>query len=148
MSDYTEHGAIPVVDAAVDNPPTEAEVRAVQAEQHPAQARTADGRPGAPQADATTHDTTHDVRFAHPAQVDANEIAVVGDFNDWSLTAHRMARDDAGVWTATVELPAGRYRFRYLIDGDRWENDWSADDYEANDFGGHDSVRIVGPADP
>jgi len=33
MTDYTEHGAIPVEDAAVDDPPTEAEVREAQREQ-------------------------------------------------------------------------------------------------------------------
>jgi len=45
MTDYTEHGAVPVDDAAVDDPPTEAEVREAQREQYPEQARTATGRP-------------------------------------------------------------------------------------------------------
>ena len=41
----------------------------------------------------------------------------------------------------TVDLDAGRaYRFRYLIDGQRWDNDWAADAYVPNDFGGDDSV--------
>ena len=41
----------------------------------------------------------------------------------------------------TVDLDAGRaYRFRYLLDGQRWDNDWAADAYVANDFGGDDSV--------
>ena len=41
----------------------------------------------------------------------------------------------------TVGLDAGRaYRFRYLLDGQRWENDWAADAYQPNDFGGDDSV--------
>ncbi len=41
----------------------------------------------------------------------------------------------------TVGLDAGRaYRFRYLLDGQRWDNDWAADAYEPNDFGGDDSV--------
>ena len=40
-----------------------------------------------------------------------------------------------------MELAAGRrWRFRYLLDGARWENDWAADDYVANEFGGEDSV--------
>ena len=46
MTDYTEHGTVPVDDAAVDDPPTEADVRAAQAENYPDQAATADGRPG------------------------------------------------------------------------------------------------------
>jgi hypothetical protein len=41
----------------------------------------------------------------------------------------------------TVGLDAGRaYRFRYLLDGQRWDNDWAADAYQPNDFGGDDSV--------
>ncbi len=41
----------------------------------------------------------------------------------------------------TVVLAAGRaYRFRYLIDGQRWDSDWAADAYVRNDFGGDDSV--------
>ena len=41
----------------------------------------------------------------------------------------------------TVVLDAGRaYRFRYLLDGQRWDNDWAADAYQPNDFGGDDSV--------
>jgi hypothetical protein len=40
-----------------------------------------------------------------------------------------------------IELPAGRtYQYRYLVDGDRWENDWQADAYAPNDYGGDDSV--------
>ena len=41
----------------------------------------------------------------------------------------------------TVDLEAGQaYRFRYLLDGQRWDNDWAADAYQPNDFGGDDSV--------
>jgi len=40
-----------------------------------------------------------------------------------------------------VDLDAGRaHRFRYLLDGQRWDNGWAADAYVANDFGGDDSV--------
>ena len=31
-------------------------------------------------------------------------------------------------------------RFRHLLDGDRWDNDWAADAYVRNDFAGGDSV--------
>jgi hypothetical protein len=46
MTDYSEAGAIPVDDAAVDDPPTEEEVRDAQQRKYPQQAATADGRPG------------------------------------------------------------------------------------------------------
>jgi hypothetical protein len=38
-------------------------------------------------------------------------------------------------------VEAGRqYRFRYLIDGERWENDHAADGYAPNPFGSEDAV--------
>ena len=41
MSDYSEHGTVPVEDAAVADPPTDEEVRAAQERDHPEQAATA-----------------------------------------------------------------------------------------------------------
>lgn len=41
MSDYSESGATPVEDAAVDDPPTEEEVREAQERDFPEQAETA-----------------------------------------------------------------------------------------------------------
>jgi 1,4-alpha-glucan branching enzyme len=67
-------------------------------------------------------------------------VAVVGDFNHWSPHEHRMVHI-GDVWSLTVALAPGRaYRFRYLVDDARWENDWEADDYVDNAFGGQDSV--------
>lgn len=40
MSDYSEHGAIPVEDAATDDPPTVDEVLERQRKEHPEQAET------------------------------------------------------------------------------------------------------------
>jgi 1,4-alpha-glucan branching enzyme len=70
------------------------------------------------------------VTFELPAAVAAAAVSVCGDFNDWSPTSHQLTRTDNGSFRATLELPAGRrWRFRYLLDGQRWENDWAADDY-------------------
>jgi hypothetical protein len=69
-----------------------------------------------------------------------HEIYVVGEFNDWSRTANRMEYDGRG-YAADIVMSTGRaYRFRYLIDGHRWQNDWAADSYAPNEFGGDDSV--------
>jgi hypothetical protein len=78
--------------------------------------------------------------FRLPASVGAGEVHLVGDFNGWSRTATPMRR--AGPWfTAVVDLePGASYRYRYLLDGDRWENDWAADAYLPNAFGSDDSV--------
>ena len=76
----------------------------------------------------------------HPA-VGAGQAAVCGDWNDWSTRADLMARDAEGGFRLAVELDAGRaYRFRYFLDDCRWENDWAADAYIGNHFGGEDSI--------
>jgi 1,4-alpha-glucan branching enzyme len=80
------------------------------------------------------------VRFRLPAEVVAETAFVVGDFNGWSTSSDAMQRED-GAFVADIRLEPGRaYRFRYLLDGQRWENDWAADTYEPNEFGGDDSV--------
>src|SRR4051794_31812029 len=80
------------------------------------------------------------VTFRIPGQAAAESACVVGDFNNWSEGVHVMSRVD-GSLTIAIPLDAGRaYRFRYLLDGERWENDWAADTYLPNEFGGNDSV--------
>jgi hypothetical protein len=55
-----------------------------------------------------------------------------------------MKRTPDGGFTATVSLkPGSEYRFRYLLDGERWENDHAADRYVPNDHGSEDSVVVV-----
>ena len=82
-----------------------------------------------------------DVTFTVDPQVGAQTAAVCGEWNDWSADADVMHCGADGGFSVTVSLDAGRaYRFRYLLDGHRWDNDWSADAYQPNGFGGDDSV--------
>jgi len=81
-----------------------------------------------------------DVTLRRAATNGERHVVVVGDFNDWSPDRHPMRGAPDG-WSCIVTLPVGRrYRFRYLLDGERWENEWEADDYVDNDHGGQDSV--------
>jgi hypothetical protein len=84
---------------------------------------------------------TIDVLFRLPAAVNAEEAYLCGDFNDWSTTADAMNRLPDGSFELVRRLPLGRrWRFRYLLDSDRWENDWAADGYAPNALGDEDSV--------
>ena len=81
------------------------------------------------------------VTFEVDPAVGAQRAYVCGDFNDWSQESHPMDHNGDGGFTLTVNLAAGQaYRFRYYLDGERWENDWAADDYVTNEYGGEDSV--------
>ena len=83
-------------------------------------------RDAADQAREDTSDTAAsavDVAFSLPADVDAGRVALCGDFNDWSAEATALERGDDGTWQVSVPLEPGRsYRYRYLLDGERWEN--------------------------
>jgi hypothetical protein len=97
--------------------------------------------------DREAHDytavSTVDVMFTLPAEVDADSVALCGEFNQWSAEAIELERGTDGIWWTVIALEPGSYRYRYLLDGERWENAWQADRYEANPFGGTDSVVIV-----
>jgi 1,4-alpha-glucan branching enzyme len=84
------------------------------------------------------------VTFELPAEINANSVVLCGEFNDWDPIQHPMKRRKDGSFSLTVSLkPGDEYRFRYLVDGERWENDWEADKYVPNEFGTEDSVVVV-----
>ena len=84
------------------------------------------------------------VTFRLPAEVNAETVALCGEFNEWDAEANPMKKLKAGDFSTTISLDAGNtYRYRYLIDGERWENDWDAEGYAANEFGAEDSVITV-----
>jgi len=83
-------------------------------------------------------------RLPKEAAPRASEVALVGDFNNWDLNEHQMTRLKSGDFKLTLKLPCkGEYRFRYLIDNGKWENDWCADKYAPNSFGCDDSVVVI-----
>src|SRR5687767_13987623 len=81
------------------------------------------------------------VTFRLPAAAGATVAWVAGEWNDWSHLADKMEPTADGVLECKVLLEPGRsYRFRYYLGAGRWENDWNADSYVDNEFGGADSV--------
>ena len=110
--------------------------------EHAAGKRAAD-QPGMPVRPAAKAGTV-DVSFTLPAEVQASTVALCGEFNQWSAEDLRLQRGSDGCWRATVALEPGHsYRYRYLLDGERWENAWQADRYVPNSFGGDNSVIFV-----
>jgi len=86
------------------------------------------------------------VTFVLPkaAAPDAGSVCILGEFNNWSADVHPLEKREDGDFAISLELDAGRaYRFRYVIDGWKFENDWFADRYEPNPYGGEDSVVDV-----
>ncbi len=86
------------------------------------------------------------VTFSLPKEAtgSARTVHVVGDFNGWNESATPMKRLKNGTFTVTISLERSReYQFRYLLDGQYWENDWKADRYVPNDYGSENSVVVV-----
>ena len=84
------------------------------------------------------------VTFQLPQEISAEKVALCGEFNDWNAERNPMKKRKDGNFSTTISLAPGKsYRFRYLLDGIRWENDWNADEYVLNEFGSEDSVVIV-----
>ena len=48
----------------------------------------------------------------------AEAVILAGSFNNWSLTETPMARDSGGYWTASLPLAAGRYEYKFVVDGE------------------------------
>jgi 1,4-alpha-glucan branching enzyme len=83
------------------------------------------------------------VTFALPATIWADTVHVVGDFNGWNERATPLRLTETA-WMTTLELEAGReYQYRYLLNGNEWHNDWHADRYVPNAYGGDNSVVIT-----
>jgi 1,4-alpha-glucan branching enzyme len=81
------------------------------------------------------------VTFRLPSTIWADSVHLVGDFNDWSRISHPLRRTRDGEWEISMLLDEGRtYQFRYLVNGSEWQNDWNADRYVSNPFGGENSL--------
>lgn len=84
------------------------------------------------------------VTFKLPAEIEAETVALLGDFNEWDAESNLLTARKDGSHSTTISLEAGQdYRFRYLLDSDRWINDEAADNEVANRFGTLDCVVSV-----
>lgn len=80
------------------------------------------------------------VTFALAAPA-AAQVALIGDFNDWSPEASPLRRDDHQ-WSVTLKLKPGRYRYSFVVDGSSWQADPGTPPAE-DDFGTPTSVITV-----
>jgi len=74
----------------------------------------------------------------------AKSVYIVGDFNDWNISANPMKKLENGNYTTKLDLEKGKeYQFLYLIDGSKWENDWNADKYVKSPYGDNDNSVVM-----
>jgi len=80
-----------------------------------------------------------DADFAIEAPA-AQVVYLVGDFNGWRIDdSSRLLRTEDGRWKKRLALVPGRYRYKFVVDG-QWTVDAANQDRETNPFGSYDSV--------
>lgn len=68
--------------------------------------------------------------------VGAKEVALLGEFNNWSPATHILEGSKDGSFKTTIDLETGKsYEYRYLIDGAKWVNDDAPDSLTASGIG-------------
>ncbi len=78
---------------------------------------------------------------------EAASVALVGDFNDWNVSATPLVQGQGdGVWSVTVPLTPGRYQYSFLVDGSTWIQDPRAARAVEDEFGRPNSVVTIGGA--
>lgn len=82
------------------------------------------------------------ITFVLPKEAvgNAETVVLLGDFNNWQNGLTLVKQKD-GSFKTSVELEKGRsYEYRFLINGEKWENDWAAEAYVPTPFGTFNSV--------
>ena len=70
-------------------------------------------------------------------------VYLAGVFNQWSLTAKKMAyKAKSGLYAATIKLAPGSYEYKFVVDG-VWCADPENANAVANDQGTFNSVIVV-----
>jgi len=74
----------------------------------------------------------------------AHSVSVAGDFNGWSHVATPLKRNDSGLWLTEIAVPgAGRFEYKFIINGQRWIEDPSNGMKAPNNYGGLNSILVI-----
>ena len=74
--------------------------------------------------------------------IDAKEVYLVGNFNEWNAKSHPMKKETNGIWKKQITLPAGKYEYKFLVDGE-WIVDPDNDQMCKNSLGTKNSVLSI-----
>jgi chromosome partitioning protein len=76
----------------------------------------------------------------------ASDVRIAGDFNGWvpDKGVRSLIESDGPtrVWTKILQLPPGRYQYRYIVDGE-WREDPDNPETAGGAVGGRNSVLVV-----
>lgn len=72
----------------------------------------------------------------------ANEVVLLGDFNQWDGKKYSMKKGDQGEWEKTLMLTPGIYEYKHIVDCN-WQEDPENHQSRLNSFGTYNSLLIV-----
>jgi len=76
--------------------------------------------------------------------IEAQSIAVAGDFNSWSKSANKLEDPEGdGIWTGKINLKPGRYEYMLVVDDSKWVPDPDAKIYVDDGFGSRNAVLYI-----
>ena len=74
----------------------------------------------------------------------ADRVSVAGDFNGWNQIATPLKRNDSGLWSAQIVIPrAGRFEYKFIVNGEHWIEDPSNGMKAPDNYGGLNSVLMI-----
>jgi cyclomaltodextrinase / maltogenic alpha-amylase / neopullulanase len=81
--------------------------------------------------------------FSHRPADAGSLVFLAGEFNGWNPTVTPMERMGDGFCRATIELPDGRYEYKFVVDG-RWIADPANTERVPDGHDGFNSVLVIG----
>lgn len=72
----------------------------------------------------------------------ARSVKLAADFTEWEKNPIDLVKSKDGKWTLVLPLPAGKHPYRFLVDGEWW-NDPQASHSAPNPFGTENSIIVV-----
>lgn len=84
--------------------------------------------------------------FSYPAQVGVTSVSVAGTFNGWNKEASPLVLT-GDRWMVTLPLTAGRYRYKFVLNGKDWVVDPANRERETDGGGNTNSLLVVFPED-
>mgnify|MGYP006312606987 CR=1 FL=1 len=79
--------------------------------------------------------------FVCEPDVEARQVFLAGDFNNWDPTATRMVKRN-GTFRKKMALSAGEHQYKFLVDG-KWQTDPAAMAQVPNAMGSTNSIVTV-----
>ena len=91
-----------------------------------------------------THGTADGALFVWTGE--GASVNVAGEFNAWSTSADPMQKQADGSFTLARKLAAGKYQYKFVVDGTNWKEDPNARETADDGYGGKNAIVVVGGA--